>query len=149
MADDYIPPFLQGAMRNLTNAVGNLDTRLIRAWEMEVKDLPPTDPKALEAAAKRPDAPPHLKAVLKAVNEGRTTWQAVADGKAGHVPEVKAMLAASGPMMAAKMEQAEAELAAQEEAERRKAEGAARRARRGPADDDDDFGNQTFMRKDW
>lgn len=149
MADDYIPPYLQGAMRNLTNAVGNLDTRLIRAWDMEVKDLPPTDPKALEAAAKRPDAPPHLKAVLRAVNEGRTTWQAIAEGKAAHVPEVKAMLAASGPMMAAKMQQAEEEIAAQEEAERRKAEGAARRARRGPAADDDDFGNQTFMRKDW
>jgi type IV secretory pathway VirB10-like protein len=149
VADDYIPPFLQGAMRNLTNAVADLDTKLIRAWEMEVKDIPPTDPKALEAAAKRPDAPPHLKAVLKAVNEGRTTWEAVAQGKASHVPEVQAMLAASGPMMAAKMQQAEEELAAQEEAERRKADAAARRAKRGPAEDDDDYSNQTFMRKDW
>ncbi|MBP2322744.1 type IV secretory pathway VirB10-like protein [Kibdelosporangium banguiense] len=148
MAEDHIPPFLQGAMRNLTNAVADLDTRLIRAWEMEVKDLPPADPKALEEAARRPDAPPHLKAVLKAVNEGRTTWAAVAEGKAAHVPEVRAMLAASGPMMASKMQQAEEELAAQEEAEKRKAEAAARRARRGP-DDDDDFSNQTFMRKDW
>jgi hypothetical protein len=149
VADDYIPPFLQGAMRNLQESVAQLDTRLIRAWQMEVKDLPPTDPKALEDAARRPDAPPPLKAVARAVQQGRVTWAQVAAGKAMHVPEVRAMIAASGPMMASKLHQAEEELAAQEEAGKRKAEGAARRAARGPVDDDDDFSGQTFMRKDW
>ncbi|MGH3757592.1 hypothetical protein [Actinophytocola sp.] len=45
----------------------------------------------LRAAAAAPDAPAELAALATAVREGRTSWAAIAEGKAGDLPEVRAL----------------------------------------------------------
>lgn len=137
---DEIPPFLESSLRGLDDALGQLRTRLI-PQQIEIPDSEPPDPK---------DLPPQLKAVAAAVAEGRTTWENVASGQGiAHIPEVKDLYGASGPRIEQGIAQAEAELAARQEAERKAAEAAARRARQGPShEDDDNFGEQTIMRRD-
>lgn len=113
-------------------------TRRIRLEEREVPDSPTADPDELAEAAKRSDAPDKLKAVAKAVEDGRATWDDVAHGRLGVASEVDELFAASGPGIVAGMREAEEEEArlAAEEQQRQQA-----------ADEyeDDDFSEINFL----
>ena len=140
---DVPPPHLGSALRRFDDAVATLRGTVIRASKIEIPDLPPPDPKELERAAAAPDAPEQLRAVARAVREGRTSWAEVAAGKGLDVPEIHDLIAASGPRMAEKLAEAEAELAEQEAGNGTPA----RAHRRGPAPDDEDFEQHRIFRK--
>lgn len=122
MPEDQIPPFLQGAMRGLDEALGRLRTTRIRASQLEVPDVEPPDPRELAEAAKQPGAPPQLQNLATAVAAGRTTWEKIIEmGVANAVVEFEAP--APEPV---------------------------RSRRPGPSDDEiDDFSESTLMRRDW
>jgi hypothetical protein len=88
MRDNYVPPELEALRYRAENAFEPFRTRLIRARELPLPNIEPPDPGALRAAAQRPDAPGVLKAVERAVRDGRTTWPEVISGRADRLPEV-------------------------------------------------------------
>ena len=127
---DVPPPHLQSALRRFDDAVGTLRSTVIRASELPLPPIPAPDPAELARAAVAPDAPEHLRAVARAVREGRTTWAEVAEGKGLDVPEIRDLISASGSRMASKLAEAEAELAEQDAPDDQHAD---------PGPDDDDF----------
>lgn len=108
---DLPPPHLEGVLRRFDDEVAALRTTVIRASQIEIPEMPALDPSELERAAAAPDAPEHLRAVARAVDEGRTSWAELAAGKGLDVPEIRDLIAASGPRMAEKLAEADAELA--------------------------------------
>jgi|SRR5699024_2619784 len=94
---DPIPASLQGPLARFEENLAEVRTRRIRLEEREVPDSPTADPDEMAKAAERSDAPDKLKAVAKAVEEGRATWEDVAHGRIGVAAEVDELFAASGP----------------------------------------------------
>ncbi len=105
---DVIPEHLRPALARFQDAIGTLRTTRLRAEQLVVPPLDPPDPRLLEQAASRPDAPEQLKAVLRAVREGRTSWAEVTAGHGLDVPEIRDLISASGPRMLEKLAEAEA-----------------------------------------
>ncbi|MQA63889.1 MAG: hypothetical protein GEU86_21040 [Actinophytocola sp.] len=134
---EHVPPQMQAAFNSFETALAEFRTQRIRAEQMEVPDSPPVDPNDLAEAAQRPDAPEKLKAVARAVEDGRATWSDVAAGRADVAPEVKDLFAASGPGIMRGIEEAEAEQARLTEEESRVA------TQR--IDEDDDFSQRNFL----
>ncbi|WP_216215057.1 hypothetical protein [Amycolatopsis aidingensis] len=152
---DYVPPHMRSALNSFESALADFRTQRIRVEQMEVPDTPAVDPEQLAEAARREDAPEKLKAVARAVEEGRATWTDVAMGRAEAAPEVRELFAASGPGIARGMAEAEAEEAQAEEARAGAApagEGAARGTRpttEAEDHDDEDFSERSFLRNGW
>jgi hypothetical protein len=148
---DVPPPHMEATLRRFDDAVATLRTTVIRASKIEIRDMPPLDPKELERAAAAPDAPEHLRAVARAVREGRTSWAEVAAGKGLDVPEIRDLIAASGPRMTEKLADADAEQADADAALAGLKAGRATPARRGrprePDPDDEDFEQHSIFRE--
>lgn len=143
MRDGYVPPELEALRRRADIAFDPFRTRLIRARELPVPDIAPPDPEALGAAARRPDAPEELKAVDRAVRDGRTTWADVAAGRADQLPEVLAMHRAGAEQLArAQHEEPEPDAPPAAPPPRRP-------VRQEPVDRWDDEPPETFMRHGW
>lgn len=152
MPDD-IPPQLRPALSQFQDALGALRTTRLRASQLTVPPMELPDPKLLERAATRPDAPAQLKALARAVAEGRTTWAEALSGQGLDVPEIRDLVSASGPRMAEKFAEAEAAEAAAAEVAGGASPPVAGPAtppvqpRRGrPANwDEDDLGNESYL----
>lgn len=135
---DPIPASLQGPLAKFEENLADVRTRRIRLEEREVPDSPTADPDELAKAAERSDAPDKLKAVAKAVGDGRATWEDVAHGRIGVASEIDELFAASGPGIVAGMREAEEEearLAAEEQQRRQVAD----------EYEDDDFSEINFL----
>jgi hypothetical protein len=138
MRDDYVPPELESLLRSADQAFEPFRTRLARARELPLPDIEPPDPGELRAAAQRPDAPAELKAVERAVREGRTSWPEVISGRADRLPEVAAFHRAGARRLAdARHEEPDAAPAARPPAPAR------------PAEEWADEPPDTFMKRGW
>lgn len=139
MRDNYVPPELEALRYRAEDAFEPFRTRLARARELPQPDIAPPSPDELRAAAQRPDAPAALKAVERAVRDGRTTWPMVISGRAAHLPEVTEFYRASVEYLRG----------AQHE-EPHAAPAAPPRKPARPLDDwEEDGPPETFMRRDW
>ncbi|MQA08460.1 MAG: hypothetical protein GEU98_07890 [Pseudonocardiaceae bacterium] len=142
-----IPAHLRSALGRLNDTVAELDTRIARANEIPVPEMEPVDPKVVEQYANSPDAPAPLKAVAKAVAEGRTSWAEVLAGGGRDVPEVRDLQAASAVQLEREMQKQLDDEAAGDTSAPPPASPPRARQRRWPADDEDeDFSDQTFLR---
>lgn len=138
MRDDYIPSELEALRRRADEAFDPFRTRLARARELPLPDIGPPDPDELRAAAQRPDAPAELKAVERAVREGRTTWPEVISGRADRLPEVAALHRAGAQHLAdARHEEPDAAPAARPPKPTR------------PVEEWEDEPPDTFMKRGW
>jgi len=87
-----LAPELADALRRIENLTASCTARLSSAqarWNTAPapRDV---DPERIRALAESPRAPDELKAVARAVREGRTTWRKAVAGEADHLPEVRA-----------------------------------------------------------
>ncbi|WP_199430909.1 hypothetical protein [Qaidamihabitans albus] len=142
---DYVPAHLRAPLASFETALADFRTQRIRLEQREVPDTPAVDAEKLAEAAERPDAPEKLKAVARAVAEGRATWDDVAEGRVEAAPEVRELFAASGPGIVRGMAEAEEEEArlADAEADRQRA------ARRADEDEEEDFSQRDFLNGGW
>lgn len=138
MRDGYIPPDLEALLRRADAAFDPFRDRLAQARRLPLPEIEPPDPEQLRAAAARPDAPDELKAVARAIRDGRTTWADLLAGRSDHLPEVAAFYRVAGEQVA------------------RAARGEStdptpskRPARPKPVDEDEDEPPQSFMRRGW
>lgn len=125
---EELSPRSQAALANVDASLAELRTRRIRAAQLALPEIPIAGPEDFAAAAKAADAAPELRAVARAVAQGRVTWQDVADGRIDAAPEIRDLVAAGS----ARAVEAE-----------RETERPARRPR--AAADEDDFSQTTFM----
>ncbi|GAB3487149.1 hypothetical protein [Amycolatopsis cihanbeyliensis] len=146
---DYIPPHMRSALDSFESALADFRTQRIRVEQLEVPDTPAVDPKQLAEAAQREDAPEKLKAVARAVEDGRATWTDVAMGRTEVAPEVRELFAASGPGIARGMAEAEADSAAEEAPAEETPRPGTRRAAEAEDHDDEDFSQRSFLRNGW
>lgn len=109
MYDGHVPPHAEEALRGFENALADLRTRRIRLERVEVPDVEGPSPREMAEAAARPDAPAELRAVARAVAEGRAGWDDVLAGRVDAAPEVAALFDASRERFAALMERGRAE----------------------------------------
>jgi hypothetical protein len=142
MRDNYVPPELEALRHRAENAFEPFRTRLARARELPLPHIAPPNPDELRAAAQHPNAPAALKAVERAVRDGRTTWPDVISGRADRLPEVTELHRASVQhLLNAQHEKPDATPAAPRPKP-------ARRAR--PREDwEEDGPPDTFMRRGW
>jgi len=98
--DHGVPDHVRDGVRRVTDAIDDLRTARIRlgkaADELAAKHPRPerAEPaERLRQAAMRRDAPIELVRLARAVQDGRTTWQAVVSGQADTLPEVIAVQA--------------------------------------------------------
>jgi hypothetical protein len=87
-----MPNELADALRRIENLTASCTERLSSAQARWKTTAAPrdVDPERLRTLAESPGAPDELKAVAKAVREGRTTWRQAVAGDADHLPEVRA-----------------------------------------------------------
>jgi hypothetical protein len=95
-----VPDHVRDGLRRVTDVIDDLRTARIRlgkaAEEHAAKHPRPerAEPaERLRQAAMHRDAPIELVRLARAVQDGRTTWQAVVSGQADTVPEVMAVQA--------------------------------------------------------
>lgn len=100
MRDHGAPDHIRESVRRVTDVIDDLRTARIRlgkaAEEHAAKHPRPErlEPaERLRQAAMRRDAPIELVRLARAVQDGRTTWQAVVSGQADTLPEVVAVQA--------------------------------------------------------
>lgn len=100
MRDHGVPDHVRDGVRRVTDVIDDLRTARIRlgkaADEHAAKHPRPERPEPaarLRQAAMRRDAPIELVRLARAVQDGRTTWQAVVSGQADTLPEVIAVQA--------------------------------------------------------
>ncbi|MBB3050016.1 hypothetical protein FHS23_001011 [Prauserella isguenensis] len=152
---EYIPPQMQAALKTFEASLAEFRTQRLRVEQLEVPETPPVDPEELEQAAQRPDAPEKLKAVARAVDEGRATWDDVVNARSHTAPEVRELLAASGPGIVHGLEQAEHEESETADAARPHAAGPeheqqpTRRRVRDEDEEDEDFSERDFLSGGW
>lgn len=139
MRDD-VPDYLRAELNRLDDSVAELDTIIARANELPLPEIEPVDPDIMAAAAADPNAAPELRAVARAVAEGRTSWAEVsATGGATDMPEVRDLRAAGAQLTLRALEE-------RQEAERPAAAAPPRRPVRRPADDEEeDFSNDSIF----
>lgn len=89
--DNQVPTEALNAFRMLEESVGELDAQLERAKQADVPEFEDPDPSVMAAAYEDADAPAEMRAVARAVAEGRTSWEEIAAGGASDVPEVQAV----------------------------------------------------------
>lgn len=135
---DPIPDSLQGPLAKFEENLAEVRTRRIRLEEQEVPDSPIAGADQLAEAANRADAPDKLKAVAKAVEEGRATWEDVANGRLGVAAEIDELFASSGPGIEEGIKEAEEEEARLAAEERQRQQTAAEY-------EDDDFSEINFL----
>jgi hypothetical protein len=87
-----MPNELADALRRIENLTAACTERLSNAQARWKTTSAPrdVDPERLRTLAESPGAPDELRAVAKAVREGRTTWRQAVAGDADHLPEVRA-----------------------------------------------------------
>ncbi|HEY8371916.1 MAG TPA: hypothetical protein VIL00_04145 [Pseudonocardiaceae bacterium] len=77
----------------LDAATARADELVRELRELRLPEHQPTDTadvaRQLEEAARRPDAPPELRAMARKVETGAFTWQDVVEGRAAHDPDVQ------------------------------------------------------------
>lgn len=86
-----LAPELADALRRIENLTASCTERLSSAqarWNTAPapRDV---DPERIRALAESSRAPDELRAVARAVREGRTTWREAVAGEADHLPEVR------------------------------------------------------------
>ncbi|MBM9460917.1 hypothetical protein JK386_13515 [Nocardioides sp. zg-536] len=109
MFAEPLPEHVQTRLHAFEEALVDLRTRRVRLEAIELPDAPGPDPADLARAAGRPDAPPELRAVGRAVAEGRASWDDVLAGRVDAAPEVGALFAASRERFAELWERGRAE----------------------------------------
>jgi uncharacterized protein YukE len=134
---DEIPDYLRSAYGRLTETAAELDTLVVRAYETPLPEFEPMDPQQLAEAAKDPKAPA-VRAVARAVAEGRTTWAEVASGGGRDVPEIRDLLQAGADRVVRSLAGEDVDVPPAPPRPRRPA----------PPDDDEDFSDWNFVRKD-
>lgn len=107
MRDHGVPDHVREGVRRVTDTIDDLRTTRIRlgkaAEEHAARHPRPERPEPaarLRQAAMRRDAPIELVRLARAVQDGRTTWQAVVTGQADALPEVAAVQARARAGMA-------------------------------------------------
>ena len=98
--DHGVPDHVRDGLRRVTDVIDELRTariRLGKAADGHATKHPQPEraepAERLRQAAMRRDAPVELVRLARAVQDGRTTWQAVVSGKADALPEVIAIQA--------------------------------------------------------
>lgn len=109
MYDGYVPPRLEAPLAAFENAIADLRTRRIRLEQVELPAAEGPSTAELAEAAARPDAPAELKAVARAVEEGRASWDDVLAGRVDAAPEIGEMFDASRERFAELWERGQAE----------------------------------------
>ncbi|RZS30380.1 hypothetical protein EV193_11778 [Herbihabitans rhizosphaerae] len=85
------PPELRTVLRRLEDITDMHKERIdfIKGRWDTLRHKEPADAEAVRKVAESPDASPELKAVAKAVADGKTTWEKAVKGEADHLPEVQ------------------------------------------------------------
>jgi hypothetical protein len=137
---DEVPDYLRSTYGRLTETAAELDTLVMRANEMPLPEFEPIDPGQLAEAAKDPNAPAELRAVAQAVAERRTTWAEVASGGGRDVPEINDLLLSGADRIGRAL--------AGEDVDAPPPAPSTRSRRGGPPDEDEDFSDWNFVRKE-